>query len=256
VPRSVEERAMSIDFTLSETQDTWQMSTGFAENEIAPSAQPTPRTAFPTRPAEGARPLASVGVHLAQFTAGKTRAGDEPDKKRVKQNNRVRLHRPEEMRGATLRSSSPARPGLGVPVEFMGTPAEREYLARVQAAEPRWSLGLTDRCGQRRRGINGPREETTTTSSTAQVLITTARALRGLVSHGRRVEGRRAPAFVIERGLPVSVGKNRREDGPARVGDPELVFDDCRVHRRLLGGNGTRGQRLHGAMKTFDSTGR
>jgi len=61
---------------------------------------------------------------------------------------------------------------------------------------------------------------------------------------------------VIEKGLPVQRGEDRREDGLRASETAELVFDDCRVHQdALLEEKALRGPRKASwGDETFDST--
>ncbi len=260
-----------IDFTLSEMQDTVrQMVHWLAENEIRPIALEADRThRIPDAFLRKAKELGiSSGAISKRAGLDGDGVGATPDKKGVKQTNRVAVIGAEEMAwGDPAVILTLPGPGLGgPPVEFMGTPEQKEkYLGIFKSDEPLWgAYGLTEpvagsdvagiKTTARKDGnhyvLNGRKCFITNGARASWVVIfATVDASKGRAGHR---------AFVVEKGTPgFSVGKIEEKMGLRASETAELVLEDCRVHQDcLLGGEkyyeGKEG--FMGAMKTFDTT--
>src|SRR6185436_5808616 len=140
-----------IDFTLSEMQDTVrQMVHWIAENEIRPIALESDRNhRIPDEFLKKMREMnISSGAISRKYGGDGDGAGGEKDKKGVTQKNRVAVIGAEEMAwGDPAVILTMPGPGLGgPPVEFMGTPEQKEkYLGIFKDPEPKWgAYGLTE----------------------------------------------------------------------------------------------------------------
>jgi acyl-CoA dehydrogenase len=260
-----------IDFTLSEMQDTVrQMVHWLAETEIRPIALESDRNhRIPDEFLRKMREMnISSGAISRKYGGDGDGAGGDPDKKGVKQNNRVAVIGAEEMAwGDPAVILTMPGPGLGgPPVEIMGTPEQKQkYLGIFKSPEPLWgAYGLTEpvagsdvagiKTTARKDGnhyvLNGRKCFITNGARASWVVVfATVDASKGRAGHR---------AFVVEKGTPgFSVGKIEEKMGLRASETAELVFEDCRVHEdALLGGEkhyeGKEG--FMGAMKTFDST--
>jgi acyl-CoA dehydrogenase len=216
---------------------------------------------------------------LAQIRGGFT-AGEVPDEmsgearaqaqgaRKKGQKNRLSLIGAEELAwgDASLLLSLPG-PGLGgPPVQFMGTPEQKErFFAVFNQPGLHWgAYGLTEpgagsdvsgiRTSCRKDGrtwvLNG-RKCFITNGARADWVVIFATVDPALGRAGHR-------AFVVERGTPgFSVGKIEEKMGLRASETAELVLDEVRVpEENLLGGEAHyRGKEgFLGAMQTFDST--
>ncbi|MEW6775842.1 MAG: acyl-CoA dehydrogenase family protein [Bdellovibrionota bacterium] len=196
--------------------------------------------------------------------------GETPDKKGVKQTNRLMALVTEEIGWAdpAVTLNVPG-PGVGgPPVAMMGTDEQRKkYLSIFGGKDPKWgAYALTEPgCGSDAAAIqttcrkdgdyyvlngqkmfcsNGARAEWT-------VVFATIDKSKGKAGH--RV-------FVVEKGTPgFQVLKIEKKMGMRASETAALAFEDCRVHKdQLLGGEkryetgGSEGFKV--AMKTFDTT--
>ncbi len=194
--------------------------------------------------------------------------GETPDARGKKQKNRFALIAAEEMAwgDASVLLNLPG-PGLGgPPVQFMGTPEQRQRFLGLfkQPGLHYGAYGLTEpgagsdvsairtRC--RKEGhhwiLNGRKCFITNGAKADWVVIfATQDPSQGRAGHR---------AFVVEKGTPgFSVGKIEEKMGLRASETAELVLEDVRVpEENLLGGEahyqGKDG--FMGAMKTFDSS--
>lgn len=260
-----------IDFQLSEMQDNIrQMVHWFAENEVRPLALEADRThqvsmAF-------LKKVKELGISMGPVPAGQggegDGAGENKDKKGVKQSNRLGAIGAEELAwGDPAVILGLPGPGLGAPpINFMGTPEQKKrWLSIFNDDEPRWgAYGLTepgagsDVAGIRTTAVkdgdhyvlNGSKCFITNGGRASWVVIfATVDKTKGRAGHR---------AFVVEKGTPgFTLGKLEEKMGLRASETAELVLDNVRVHKdHLLGGEsyyeGKEG--FMGAMKTFDST--
>lgn len=195
--------------------------------------------------------------------------GDKPDARGTTQKNRVALIAAEEMAWGDISVvlSLPG-PGLGgPPVQFTGTPEQKERFFRVFSTpglhfgaygltEPGAGsdvAGIATSC--RKDGthwvLNG-RKCYITNGGRADWVVIFATVDPTLGRAGHR-------AFVVERGTPgFSVGKIEDKMGIRASETAELVLEDVRVpEENLLGGEAHYARGKEGfmtAMKTFDSS--
>lgn len=196
--------------------------------------------------------------------------GESKDKKGASQRNRFSMVAGEEMGwGDTSVLLSLPGPGLGgPPVEFTGTPEQRErFFSVFKKGGAHWgAYGLT---------------EPGAGSDVAAIRTTCKKVGKEWVLNGRKcyiTNGGRADwvvifatidptmgragqrAFVVEKGTPgFTVGKIEDKMGIRASETAELVLEDCHVpEENLLGGEAhyDKGQKggFTTAMKTFDNT--
>jgi acyl-CoA dehydrogenase len=260
-----------IDFQLSELQDNIrQMVHWFAENEVRPLALEADRTgqvsmAFLKKVKELGISMGPVPSSAGGEGDG---AGENKDKKGVKQSNRLGAIGAEELAwGDPAVILGLPGPGLGgPPISIMGTPEQKQrWLSIFKDEEPRWgAYGLTepgagsDVAGIRTTAVrdgdhyilNGSKCFITNGGRASWVVIfATVDKSKGRAGHR---------AFVVEKGTPgFSLGKLEHKMGLRASETAELILDNVRVHKDcLLGGEsyyeGKEG--FMGAMKTFDTT--
>lgn len=201
---------------------------------------------------------------------GEEGAGEQPDKKGVKQGNRIAALGAEEIGWAdpAITLNIPG-PGVGgPPVLMMGTPEQKEkYLGIFKSKEPRWgAYALTEPgCGSDVAAIQ------TTAKKDGDYYVLNGQKI--FCSNGARADwvvvfatvdpklGRAGHrAFIIEKGTPgFEVVKIEKKLGMRASETAALALDEVRVHKdQLLGGEeryaegSSEGFKI--AMKTFDTT--
>ena len=253
-----------IDVQLDETlQGVKDMLHWFAESEVRPLALAADRAhGFPD---EFLRKVKEMGIGMGALS----RADGDPSRKGSRKSNRVAVIAAEELAwGDPAFLLSIPGPGLGgPPVQFMGTPEQKERFLGVftKDAEPRFgAYGLTEPGA----GSDVAAIRTTCRKDGDSWILDGAKCF--ITNGGRaewvvifattdRTQGRDAHrAFVVEKGTPgFRVGKIEKKMGLRASETAELILDSCRVPaENLLGGeahyDGKQG--FLGAMKTFDST--
>ena len=205
---------------------------------------------------------------LSRGDEGATDAAPSP-KKKVRSLNRIAAIASEELAwgDASFLLSIPGAGLGGPPVQFMGTPEQRERFLGIftKDNEPRFAAyGLTEpgagsdvagiRTSCRKDGdhwvLNGTKCYITNGGRAEWVVIfATVDPTRGRDAHR---------AFVVEKGTPgFRVGKLEKKMGLRASETAELVLEECRVPAaNLLGGEAYYAgkQGFMGAMKTFDTT--
>ncbi|MEW6776779.1 MAG: acyl-CoA dehydrogenase family protein [Bdellovibrionota bacterium] len=196
--------------------------------------------------------------------------GETPDKKGVKQTNRITVLAGEELGWADpgIMANAPG-PGVGgPPLNLMGTPEQRKkYLSIFTGKEPKWgAYALTEPgCGSdagaiqttcRKDGdhyvLNG-QKIFCSNGARAEWVVVFATLDKALGKKGHRV-------FIVEKGAPgFSVVRIEKKMGLRAAETAALAFDEVRVHRdQLLGGEaryeGGTGAGFKVAMQTFDTT--
>lgn len=265
-----------IDLTLNETlEGVRDLLHHFAEHEVRPLTLAADRThGFPI---EFLRKVKEMGISMGALS--KSQGDDDlgslgsdgatTRRKKPKTANRLSAIAVEELAwgDASFILTLPG-PGLGgPPVQFMGTPEQRERFFGVfsKDSEARFgAYGLTEpgagsdvagirtRC--RKDGdawvLDGTKCYITNGGRADWVVIfATVDATQGRNAHR---------AFVVERGTPgFRVGKIEKKMGLRASETAELVLEECRVPAaNLLGGEAHYDSKegFLGAMKTFDTT--
>jgi acyl-CoA dehydrogenase len=263
-----------ISFTLNETLNgVREFLHYFAENEVRPVSLAADRAGGFTD--DFLRKVKEMGISMGALSKPSVEEdigslGSEGGKRRKpKTVNRLSAIASEELSwgdGAFMLSLP--GPGLGgPPVQFMGTPEQRERFLSIfnRDNEPRFgAYGLTepgagsDVAGIRTRArkdgqhwvLDGTKCYITNGGRAEWVVIfATIDATQGRNAHR---------AFVVEKGTPgFRVGKIEQKMGLRASETAELVLEECRVPAaNLLGGEGLyeSKQGFLGAMKTFDTT--
>ena len=260
-----------ISFELNQTlQGVREMLHYVAESEVRPLSLRADREhGFPL---EFLRKVKEMGISMGALSKAPEHEEENPDparRRKSKTANRISAIACEELAwgDGSFLLTLPG-PGLGgPPVQFMGTPEQKERF-----------LGLFARDGEVRFGAYGLTEPGA--GSDVAALRTSAHkdgdgwVLNGTkcyITNGARADwvvifatvdlaqGRNAHrAFVVEKGTPgFRVGKIEQKMGLRASETAELVLEDCRVPAgNLLGGEAYchSKQGFLGAMKTFDTT--
>lgn len=266
---------MAIDFELSnKMKQARDLSRMFAEQFVRPYALESDELEGPhPKFVEACKQFGLGAGHAgAMVGAGKGESrSDDAGAKKLKETNRLMLVAGEELSwgDATATLNMPG-PGLGgPPVQFTGTPAQRErFLGMFKPNEYRFgAYALTEpgagsdakniRTTCRKDGdhwvLNGTKIYITNGKKAEwSVVFATIDPALGRAGHR---------AFVVERGTPgFSVPKVEKKMGLKASETAEQVFEECRVPAdNLLGGEehydakaGKSGFKT--AMKTFDAT--
>ncbi|HZS40118.1 MAG TPA: acyl-CoA dehydrogenase family protein [Polyangia bacterium] len=263
-----------IDFELTSTQaQVKEFAHQFAKSVVRPMSLEADRNHripddFMLRLSQ-MRQMMTVGEVPQEYGGEGAGVGEIKDKKGKSQKNRFALIGAEEMAWGDISVllSLPG-PGLGgPPVQFTGTPAQRERFFGVFKKEGlHWgAYGLTEpgagsdvagiRTSCRKEGkewvLNG-RKCFITNGGRADwvVIFATLDPTQGRAAHR---------AFVVEKGTPgFYCGKIEDKMGIRASETAELVLEDCRVpEENLLGGEEHYARGKEGfmaAMKTFDSS--
>jgi acyl-CoA dehydrogenase len=262
-----------IDFTLTpQQQQVREFIHGFAEHVVRPMSLQADREhhtpdEFLLRLVQMQAGM-SMGEVPREYGGEGGGVGEAKDRKGKSQKNRFAMIGAEEMAwgDASVLLNLPG-PGLGgPPVQFMGTPEQKERFFGVfkQPGLHYGAYGLTEpgagsdvsgiRSACRKDGrhwiING-RKCFITNGAKADWVVIFATVDPSLGRAGHR-------AFVVEKGTPgFTVGKIEEKMGLRASETAELVLDEVRVpEENLLGGEkhyqGKEG--FMGAMKTFDSS--
>jgi acyl-CoA dehydrogenase len=258
-----------IDFELTDAQNNIKgMLHWFAESEMRPVSLQADREH--QVPDELLQKTVQYGISMSALDRpAKTDQEEVKKEKKESQGNRLAVMATEELAwgDAAIMLTLPG-PGLGgPPIQFMGTPAQKERF-----------LGIFKGDGALRYGAYALTEPGAGTDvsaiSTSCVKDGDHYVINGtkcFITNGARAEwnvvfatldksrGRDAHrVFVIEKDAPgFRVGKIEEKMGLRASQTAELVYEDCRVHQDCLLGGEEHYERkagFKGAMKTFDAT--
>ncbi len=261
-----------ISFELNDTlRGIREMLHFVAEQEVRPlTLQADREHGFPS---DFLRKVKEMGISMGALSKApeiEEEGGEPGRKKKSKTANRISAIACEELAwgDGSFLLTLPG-PGLGgPPVQFMGTPEQKERFLGLFAkdSEPRFgAYGLTE---------PGAGSDVAAIRTSARKAADGAWVLNGTkcyITNGARADwvvifasvdltqGRNAHrAFVVERGTPgFRVGKIEEKMGLRASETAELVLEDCHVPAaNLLGGEAyyESKQGFLGAMKTFDTT--
>jgi acyl-CoA dehydrogenase len=261
-----------ISFEYSQAQrNVRDMVHWFAKNEIRPHAIEADRAGeFPVSLLQKLMMMGIGGGALPGDRHGDTEgAGSTPDKKGVRQTNRMAAIGSEEMAWGdpALVTSIPGA-GLGAPpVRIMGTEEQKKRFFGVFKNDgvPRYgAYALTEPDA----GSDSKAISTTCVKDGDHWILNGTKCF---ITNGAKAEwtvifatvdkslGRQGfRTFVVERGTPgFKVGRIEKKMGLRASETAELIMEDCRVPaENLLGGEAHYASKegFVGAMKTFDNT--